>query len=153
MSKFLILNIATGNLAPDTEDKKTQLISECVMMTISIGRWTHGAPNTYMQDITRNDALHIACAVCNIKCALLASVRGRRGRIVVSMHSCLDGKYHNSNHVPFSTIAMHKKWMAMGLRQALLLVSQLDDGTQRFDEPVSNTTVNGCGGVPSPIPP
>ena len=36
---------------------------------------------------------------------------------------------------------------------AMLLHEQLLDGTHRFDEPVSKTTSNCCGGVPIEIGP
>ena len=39
------------------------------------------------------------------------------------------------------------------LLQAISRIEHLEEGTHRLEEPVSNTTVKGCGGVPMPMVP
>lgn len=41
----------------------------------------------------------------------------------------------------------------MKLQQAISVFAHLLDGTHKLDDPVSNITVNGCGGLPIPIGP
>ena len=46
-------------------------------------------------------------------------------------------------------VDVYRRWS----KQAMLKPLHLEEGTQRLLEPVSKTTVNSCGGVPSPISP
>ena len=39
------------------------------------------------------------------------------------------------------------------LQQAMFTTEHFFDGTHKFDEPVSNTTLNDCGGEPNVIGP
>ena len=39
------------------------------------------------------------------------------------------------------------------LRQAISVILHFLEGTHRLEDPVSNTTLNSCGGVPIPMVP
>eukprot|EP01139_Manchomonas_bermudensis_P014854 Amastigsp_a509022_512.p5 type:complete len:116 gc:universal Amastigsp_a509022_512:640-987(+) len=57
--------------------------------------------------------------------------------------------YWIANEVPFAVYVFDDAWLYFLWRSHATSVSlQVDDGTQRFDEPVSKQVVNDCGGVP-----
>lgn len=58
---------------------------------------------------------------------------------------------NSRNTVDFSK--KQKRMTKKILRHAKLKKLHFFDGTQRFDEPVSNITEKGCGGVPILIDP
>ena len=105
--------------------------------------------NTYTHCVCTQESSQTPFAILDGEISTVRIVCTRLGAVIF----VVDGYNKNHNYLNTQHICIQNVIQFYCLPQALSVGSHLTEGTQRLDEPVSNTTVKGCGGVPMVMSP